>query len=208
MKKLILSAVLLPLCVWGKTDVMQQLDRLKENQENSQHNLEQYEGNLKVVEKNLEEVNKAIEQLKGYKTQVKKSKKSVAESEKVIDTTVADIKKEVDKEQKSIQEEEAKMAEVEKIIQRLKTNLEQRQKNLATYKARTDELLTMKSSMGDREKSVNDLDLALDGKYQQAVAQQKEWTDKQKGYNEEIGKWKKYRSESEQMHKNFQRLKD
>lgn len=193
---------------FAKTEVSDQLERLKTNQENSEHNLKQYETNQKIVEQNLSEVNVSVEQLKTNKAHVKKSQKSAAENEKVIDKAVGDIKVEVDKEKKLMSDEQLKLAEVEKLAEKLRANLALREQNIATYNARVQELQQTKATLGEREKAVADLDQALEVKYQQAMNEHKEWSGKQKAYADEVAKWKKNRNDSEQMHKNFDRLKN
>lgn len=193
---------------FAKTEINDQLERLKTNQENSEHNLKQYEINQKIVEQNLDEVNKAVEQLKTNKAHVKKSQKSVAENEKIIDKAVADIQRESEKEKRSMTDEQAKLAEVEKLAEKLRANIALREQNIAAYNARVQELNQTKGTLGEREKAVAELDQALEVKYQQAMNEHKEWSGKQKAYSEEVAKWKKNRNDSEQMHKNFERLKN
>jgi len=167
------------------------LDRLKANSENAHANLENYQKNLKIVDANLAEVQKAKAQIDAQKADVTMQVKLNQTSLSTVEKQESDLNKLVQQEDKETQNEEQKVKDLEKVIAQLKDNQTKRQQNVVKYKQQLEQVSKEKAEwkthqdlLLKQQKDVNDRLAAV-------KKTEKDWTNKKRGYEGEIGRWQK-----------------
>lgn len=192
----------------AKTNVMEKVAQLRENQDASKENLKQYEDNLKTVDANLAATKKALKDLDMQKKALAKQTGDTAKGKQSVDKVKNELNGYMKTEQAKLDAERKQIEELKKTLATLEANAQQRAENLAQYQEKMDKVDSELASWGERNQSIIELEQALTQKQQLAEADHKRLTEKKASYENEVGKWKKQVRVSERTYENFSGLKD
>lgn len=202
----IMLTVMAPTSVIAQTTAKDGLATIEANLNNSKENLSQYEKNLQIVDANLGEITKAKEAIAAQKNQVSKQ---TTENQKGLQK-IAGQQKEIDKiiqeEANRKQQEEAKIKELELMIAKLRENISKRDQNLADYQLQKQQLVEENKIWLSRSKELNEQAATVAARQKEVSATENDWKNKRKGYEGEIGRWKKEIDRQEKLNATYKKL--
>lgn len=193
---------------FARTDIKAKQQQMVENVSASKNNLQQYEANLGTVVSNLGETDKALKTIERQNAAITKQTGQSAKDQASVDAAKSEVEQHLKREREMMAEEDRQVEELRAALQRVESNREKRQGNIAAYEERLKAVETDRSAWTERNQSITDLDSALKAKADEARSEKKRLQAKKSEYEEEIGKWKKQVRLSERAASNFQGLKD
>lgn len=202
-----LASFSVPPTSFARTDVPAKLEQLKENVSASQSNLEQYEQGLRVVNSNLQATDRALKTIQTQKQAIAKQTGQASKDKLAVEAAKVEVEGQLRTERDKLATEERQIEELKQALARLEANREKRQANIAVYEQRLQAVASDQAGSNERTQSVNELEAALRGQEEQALAEKKRLTAKKAEYEQEIEKWKKQVRVSQRSVANFSRLK-
>lgn len=202
-----LASFSVPTTSFARTDVPAKLEQLKENVSASQSNLEQYEQGLRVVNSNLQATDRALKTIQTQKQAIAKQTGQASKDKLAVEAAKVEVEGQLRTERDKLATEERQIEELKQALARLEANREKRQANIAVYEQRLQAVASDQAGSNERTQSVNELEAALRGQEEQALAEKKRLTAKKAEYEQEIEKWKKQVRVSQRSVANFSRLK-
>jgi chromosome segregation ATPase len=193
--------------VHAKTNLVEKVEQLKINKENSAANFRQYDENRSVVEGNISEVQKALKVISDQKLSLRKQT-SDAERGK---TQVGDGRKKIQAwmktEQMKLQDEKKQSDQLRKVLEKMENNQRTRESTIATYQEKLNQIDSDLNNWSAKKEEVAELEKALADKEAVARADQKSLIEKKTANEAEAAKWKRQAQTSEREYDSFSKLK-
>jgi chromosome segregation ATPase len=182
------------------------LNRMKSNYENSEYNVQEYQKNSKIVDENLAEVLKAKKEVADQKSQLQSAFQKNQQGLKVYDDQAKEVQKTIDSETKMLKTEEQKMIEAQAVIQKIKDNQDKRQKNLLEYQKQLAQIDKDKADWKNRSENFKKQWDELTKRLQEIGQVESELKNKQKGYQGEIGRWKREADKNKKLYNEYSNM--
>ncbi len=206
-KRLTIGVVLIASAVAvAKTDVKGALNRLQQNESNAKENLKQYESNRDISKKNAEEVTQAINELRAQRKSLTENSQNLEKNRAILDAMKAKIRSFKSQEQNILKTEEAQKAQLQALIDKLDKNRLEREKNIAAYDAKIQEIEMEKNNWDQQQAEMTAIHQEIDQKEKIALAEREKWVNKYKGYADETKKWDRQAASAEETRIKFEQL--
>jgi chromosome segregation ATPase len=179
---------------------------MKSNYENSEYNVQEYQKNAKIVDDNIAEVLKAKKEVSDQRAQLQSAFQKNQQGLKVYDDQTKEVQKSIDTENKMLQTEEQKLAEAQAVIQKIKANQEKRQKNILEYQKQLAQIDKDKADWKTRSDSFKKQWDDLTKRLQEIASIETELKNKQKGYQGEIGRWKREAEKNKKQYNEYSNM--
>jgi chromosome segregation ATPase len=193
---------------WARTDVNAQIEKLKQNAENSEANYEQYKTNMDIVNKNIEQADLALKEVRTMKTNLVKNTQNVDKNKLALQKIEQDIGVLKTKEQEKITAEDKQIAEVRAILEKLENNKRLRQANVLAYEQKIEEIKKERADWDTQVQQLASLQKQLEEKEKKAADEKSSWSAKHKDYDSETKKWKAQAQNSRETYNKHKRLND
>lgn len=192
MKNIILTLILLSSAVaFAGMDVQGSIAKLKTNEENAKANLKQYQTNVDIAAKNAKEADEAIKQLREQKKKLTASNGNLEKNRAALDQVQKRLESYKAHEMDEMKKEDAQAEKLQAMLAKLQANKEQRQKNIAEYDAKINDVNNERKNWANGQTEVASLKKDIEDKEAKAVAERDKWIEKKKGYQAEAAKWDK-----------------
>jgi chromosome segregation ATPase len=208
MKKLIIivSLLVISVSVDAKTEVKVELDKLKQNTENSEHNYKQYQTNLDIVDRNIKQADSAAKELTKLKTQLNKNAQNVDKNKAALTKLETDVKALKTKEIARISKDEQQIQELKRVLDKLETNKRNRELNVQAYDKKLAEINKERGEWDQQMSQMATLQKQIDAKKKVALDEKAKWNKKRADYSSEAKKWNKEHKKAEATYNKYSRL--
>ncbi len=203
----IFCALSSPSVSFGQATAKEGLERLQSNLDNAKFNVSEYQKNLEIVIGNLSEVTKAQTQVSAQRSQTQQSAKENLENLQKLQKKVSEVNGYILDEQRLNEADAKKVEELEKIILQLKANQEKRTANINQYQSQLQQVEKERVEWKSRVDQLSQIQKDVDARTAALEKQNKEWSDKKKGYEGEIRRWQREVSRLEKLVKNYNSIK-
>lgn len=163
--------------------------QIDENIANAQGNLDDYKAQMVIVDKNIAEVSKAKSAANKQSSEIAKLEKENAQSLKALKTDEAKAQELMQKEKQNLATEDKKIQELEALIQKIKTNKTTRETNMTAHQQSLQQLGDARKAFEQKAQNLASSREQNKKQLKEISALEKDWANKQKGYQAEIKRW-------------------
>lgn len=205
MKSLLLSLLMTVAAesVYARTSTEGQIQKLKENAENSEHNYNQYQSNLEIVDRNIKQAGDAGKELDRLKGQLEKNVQNVDKNKQALTKLETDINGFKTAEKTRIAKDDEQIAQLKALLEKLEKNKKQRELNMLAYDKKLGEIQIERGLWDKQVEQMADLQKQIQQKKQLATTEKDGWSKKRKDYSGEAEKWKKESAEAKSQHQKY-----
>lgn len=188
----------------ARTDVNEQLGKLRTNHVNSSENYKNYKENYDISLNNINEIKEALLVISKLKRDLKYNDRNISNNKRVLSKMIEKFDSYKANENKEIAKETQQIEKIKAMISKLEANITKRQANITAYDTKVAEINTEIAEWDTKNRDIAQVKEQLLAKEKVAKDDLKAWTDKKNDYKSEAIKWNK---KATILHKTYVRIK-
>lgn len=210
MKKIIvLLAVTFSLStLHARTDVKEQLGKLKDNHVNSSKNYKNYKENYDISLSNINEIKEALLIISKLKRDLKYNDRNISNNKRVLSKMIQKFDSYKSLENKEIAKETKQIEQIKALITKFEANIVKRQANITAYDEKVAEINAEVAEWDSKNRDIAQVKEQLLAKEKVAKADLKDWAAKKNDYKTEAIKWNKKASILNKTYVRIKRLNE
>jgi len=188
---ILITIALMASTLHARTDVKEQLGKLRTNHVNSSENYKNYKENYDISLSNINEIKEALLVISKLKRDLKYNDKNIKNNKRVLAKMIEKFNSYKTLENKEIAKETKQINKIKDMVSKLENNIIKRQANITAYDEKVTEISTEIADWDNKYRDIAQVKEQLIAKEKVANADLKSWTDKKNDYKAEAIKWNK-----------------